>query len=285
MGRRYPGLLGPASAGVQPEYGTAESPVPGRRFCPTATQGLWFWSGLHLALHFTAAPENRVKVAGLLIPATLTAMLVGITGTRWSSPSLFISRCCLPCTRCWRPAMVTVMYMCAGSGQPSAVVRRTQFLLQNCGSPCFAQTTCLDDVHPDRGSGCALPLSTSLSSAPLILRLNLENSGPRKRAKSNSTAKRIIRAARGKTNAGTEGVQISRAAGFLQALGGASNIECVSNCATRLLHRAGGYGETQSDDVFKAPGRPRGGASRQRHSGRLSGLQHVPRSVATSWNR
>ncbi len=37
--------------------------------------------GIALALYFTAAPENRVKVAGLLIPATLTAMLVGITGT------------------------------------------------------------------------------------------------------------------------------------------------------------------------------------------------------------
>lgn len=34
--------------------------------------------GIALALYFTAAPENRVKVAGLLIPATLTAMLVGI---------------------------------------------------------------------------------------------------------------------------------------------------------------------------------------------------------------
>ena len=35
--------------------------------------------GISLAMYFTAAPENRVKVAGLLIPATLTAMLVGIT--------------------------------------------------------------------------------------------------------------------------------------------------------------------------------------------------------------
>ncbi|WP_186824939.1 PTS transporter subunit EIIC, partial [Klebsiella pneumoniae] len=35
--------------------------------------------GIALALYYTAAPENRVKVAGLLIPATLTAVLVGIT--------------------------------------------------------------------------------------------------------------------------------------------------------------------------------------------------------------
>jgi len=35
--------------------------------------------GIALALYFTAAPENRVKVAGLLIPATLTAMLGGTT--------------------------------------------------------------------------------------------------------------------------------------------------------------------------------------------------------------
>jgi PTS system arbutin-like IIC component len=57
--------------------------------------------GIALALYFTAAPENRVKVAGLLIPATLTAMLVGLPN-RWSSPSCLSRRCCLPFTRCWR---------------------------------------------------------------------------------------------------------------------------------------------------------------------------------------
>ncbi len=58
--------------------------------------------GIALALYFTAAPENRVKVAGLLIPATLTAMLVGITEPL-EFAFLFISpRCCSPFTRCWR---------------------------------------------------------------------------------------------------------------------------------------------------------------------------------------
>ncbi len=57
--------------------------------------------GIALALYFTAAPENRVKVAGLLIPATLTAMLVGITEPL-EFTFLFISPRCLPCTRYWR---------------------------------------------------------------------------------------------------------------------------------------------------------------------------------------
>ena len=36
-------------------------------------------SGLRWAIWYTASAENRVKVAGLLVPATLTAVLVGIT--------------------------------------------------------------------------------------------------------------------------------------------------------------------------------------------------------------
>ncbi|WP_337225309.1 PTS transporter subunit EIIC, partial [Proteus terrae] len=35
--------------------------------------------GIALALYFTAAPKNRAKIAGLLIPSALTAVFVGIT--------------------------------------------------------------------------------------------------------------------------------------------------------------------------------------------------------------
>ena len=67
--------------------------------------------GIALALYFTAAPENRVKVAGLLIPATLTAMLVGITEPLeftflFISPLLFAVHAVLAAT------MATVMYIC-----------------------------------------------------------------------------------------------------------------------------------------------------------------------------
>jgi PTS system arbutin-like IIC component len=54
--------------------------------------------GIALAIYATAAKENKAKVAGLLIPATLTAMLVGIT-----EPLEFTFLCCLPSTPCWPP--------------------------------------------------------------------------------------------------------------------------------------------------------------------------------------
>ena len=44
------------------------------------------------------------------------------------------------------------------------------------------------------------------------------------------------------------------AAGFLQALGGAANIESINNCATRLRIALVDMTKTQSDDVFKALG-------------------------------
>jgi hypothetical protein len=43
--------------------------------------------GIALALYFTAAPENRVKVAGLLIPATLTAIAMDAASTAWTANS------------------------------------------------------------------------------------------------------------------------------------------------------------------------------------------------------
>ncbi|MGU0056591.1 glucose PTS transporter subunit EIIB [Enterobacter hormaechei] len=47
--------------------------------------------------------------------------------------------------------------------------------------------------------------------------------------------------------------QVGQAAGFLQALGGAANIESINNCATRLRIALVDMTKTQSDDVFKGP--------------------------------
>ena len=42
--------------------------------------------------------------------------------------------------------------------------------------------------------------------------------------------------------------------GYLQALGGAGNIESINNCATRLRITLVDMANTQSDDVFKSLG-------------------------------
>lgn len=61
-------------------------------------------------MYFTAAPENRVKVAGLLIPATLTAMLVGITEPL-EFTFLFISPLLFAVHAVLAASMSTVMYL------------------------------------------------------------------------------------------------------------------------------------------------------------------------------
>jgi PTS system arbutin-like IIC component len=109
-GRRYSGLLGAAPAGIQPEHAAAENPVPGRRIRAARQLKVFGSVGIALALWYTASPENRVKVAGLLIPATLTAMLVGITEPLeftflFISPLLFAVHAVLAAT------MATVMYV------------------------------------------------------------------------------------------------------------------------------------------------------------------------------
>jgi PTS system arbutin-like IIC component len=117
--------------------------------------------GIALALYFTAAPENRVKVAGLLIPATLTAMLVGITEPLeftflFISPLLFAVHAVLAAT------MATVMYICGVVGNFGGGLL-DQFLPQN-WIPMFHNHASMMFIQI--GIGSASPPSTSWSSAP-----------------------------------------------------------------------------------------------------------------------
>ena len=57
-----------------------------------------------------------------------------------------------------------------------------------------------------------------------------------------------------KNNRNLDFTKLGQAAGFLQALGGAGNIESINNCATRLRIALVDMAKTQSDDVFKALG-------------------------------
>ena len=68
-------------------------------------------------------------------------------------------------------------------------------------------------------------------------------------------SKADYKAARGQTTApAAASQQLGQAAGFLQALGGAANIDSINNCATRLRIALVDMAKTQSDDVFKALG-------------------------------
>ncbi len=205
--------------------------------------------GIALALWYTASPENRVKVAGLLIPATLTAVLVGITEPLeftflFISPLLFAVHAVLAAT------MATVMYIFGVVGNMGGGLL-DQFLPQN-WIPMFHNHA--STVFTQMGIGLCFIGLYFVVFKTLIERLNLKTPG-REESEVKLYSKADYKAARGQTTApAAASQQVGQAAGFLQALGGAANIESINNCATRLRIALVDMAQTQSDDVFKALG-------------------------------
>lgn len=188
--------------------------------------------GIALAIWYTASPENRVKVAGLLIPATLTAVLVGITEPL-EFTFLFIS-----------PYTFGVVGNMGGG-------LLDQFLPQN-WIPMFHNHA--STVFTQIGIGLCFTALYFVVFRTLIERLNLKTPG-REESEIKLYNKADYKAARGQTTApAAASQQVGQAAGFLQALGGAANIESINNCATRLRIALVDMTKTQSDDVFKALG-------------------------------
>ena len=205
--------------------------------------------GIALAIWYTASPENRIKVAGLLIPATLTAVLVGITEPLeftflFISPLLFAIHAVLAAT------MATVMYIFGMVGNMGGGLL-DQFLPQN-WIPMFHNHA--STVFTQIGIGICFTGIYFVVFRTLIERLNLKTPG-REESEIKLYNKADYKAARGQTTApAAASQQVGQAAGFLQALGGAANIESINNCATRLRIALVDMTKTQSDDVFKALG-------------------------------
>ena len=205
--------------------------------------------GIALAIWYTASPENRVKVAGLLVPATLTAVLVGITEPLeftflFISPLLFAVHAVLAAT------MATVMYTFGVVGNMGGGLL-DQFLPQN-WIPMFHNHA--STVFTQIGIGVCFTGIYFVVFKTLIERLNLKTPG-REESEIKLYSKADYKAARGQTTApAAASQQVGQAAGFLQALGGAANIESINNCATRLRIALVDMAQTQSDEVFKALG-------------------------------
>ncbi len=205
--------------------------------------------GIALALWYTVSPENRVKVAGLLIPATLTAMLVGITEPLeftflFISPLLFAVHAVLAAT------MATVMYLFGVVGNFGGGLL-DQFLPQN-WIPMFHNHAPM--IVTQIGIGLCFTGIYFVVFKTLIERLNLKTPG-REESEIKLYSKADYNAARGHTTQpAAASQQVGQAAGFLQALGGAANIDSINNCATRLRIALVDMAQTQSDDVFKALG-------------------------------
>ena len=204
-------------------------------------------AGIALALWYTASPENRVKVAGLLIPATLTAVLVGITEPLeftflFISPLLFVIHAVLAAT------MATVMYIFGVVGNMGGGLL-DQFLPQN-WIPMFHNHASM--MFTQIGIGLCFTALYFMVFKMLIVRLNLKTPG-REESEIKLYSKADYQAARGQTTAAASTIS-GKAEGYLQALGGADNIESINNCATRLRITLVDMAKTQNDDIFKSLG-------------------------------
>lgn len=205
--------------------------------------------GIAMAIYATAAPENRVKVAGLLIPAALTAVLVGITEPLeftflFISPLLFAVHALLAAT------VATLMFMAGIVGNMGGGLL-DQFLPQN-WIPMYHNHASM--MFTQIGIGLVFTGVWFLVFRTLILRLNLKTPG-REDSEIKLYSKADYQAK--KNPAGEPPVPSSlqgQAAGYLQALGGNSNILDLNNCATRLRITLEDMALTQSDDIFKALG-------------------------------
>lgn len=205
--------------------------------------------GIALAIWYTASAENRVKVAGLLIPATLTAVLVGITEPL-EFTFLFISPLLFAIHAVLAASMATTMYVFGVVGNMGGGLL-DQFLPQN-WIPMFHNHA--STVFTQIGIGVCFTGLYFVIFKTLIERLNLKTPG-REESEIKLYSKADYKAARGQTTApAAASQQIGQAAGFLQALGGAANIESINNCATRLRIALVDMAQTQSDEVFKALG-------------------------------
>lgn len=205
--------------------------------------------GIALAIWYTASAENRVKVAGLLIPATLTAVLVGITEPL-EFTFLFISPLLFAIHAVLAASMATTMYVFGVVGNMGGGLL-DQFLPQN-WIPMFHNHASM--VFTQIGIGVCFTGLYFVVFKTLIERLHLKTPG-REESEIKLYSKADYKAARGQTTApAAASQQIGQAAGFLQALGGAANIESINNCATRLRIALVDMAQTQSDEVFKALG-------------------------------
>ncbi|MCS3431235.1 alpha-glucoside-specific PTS transporter subunit IIBC [Klebsiella sp. BIGb0407] len=208
--------------------------------------------GIALAIYYTSAPKNRIKVAGLLIPATLTAMLVGVTEPLeftflFISPLLFAIHSILAAT------VATLMFMAGVVGNMGGGLV-DQFLPQN-WIPMYHNHSSMMFIQI--GIGLIFTAVWFIIFRTLILRLNLKTPG-----RENAEIKLYTKAdyqAQKKSSGNKDSTEAvnqerSKAEIYLEGLGGKDNIINLNNCATRLRITLADISNTHSDEFFKEIG-------------------------------
>lgn len=183
-------------------------------------------SGIAMAIYATAKPENKKMVLGLLIGATATAILTGITEPIeftfiFIAPMLFFVHALLAAT------MATIMYMFGVSG--NFYLGIVDFIFQNwlpLGANHWA-TYVIQIII-----GLTFTAIYFFLFKFLIIKFNFMTPG-----RSDNNVKLFTKSDYQKNNSEkskTHDEVMQKAIAFLEGLGGKQNIEHLTNCATRL---------------------------------------------------
>ncbi|GAB6138640.1 alpha-glucoside-specific PTS transporter subunit IIBC [Halanaerobaculum tunisiense] len=207
--------------------------------------------GIALALYATAKSHKKKMVAGLLIPATLTAVLAGITEPLeftflFIAPALFAVHAVLAATL----AAVTFAFGIAGNFGGGLI----EWLAQN-WLPLFT-------YHPGTYItqiiiGLSFTAIYFFVFRYLILKFDLATPG--REAEDEETKLYTKEDYKEKQDSSTEdetnnSSRDSKAQAFLEALGGSENIADVTNCATRLRISVEDETKLADNSVFKDAG-------------------------------
>lgn len=199
--------------------------------------------GIALAIYFTAKKENRKKVASLLIPAAIVAMLCGITEPLeftflFIAPVLFLIHALLAGTFAATLYFFGVTGNFGGGLLDCALLQNWIPLFNNHWGTYLTQIVI----------GLIFTAIWFVVFRFLIIKLNLKTPG---RGDDEEDVKLYTKADYKAKNADERDI---KAAAFLEALGGKSNIVDVTNCATRLRVTVKDDKLVQKTSVFMAAG-------------------------------
>ena len=208
-------------------------------------------TGIALALYATAKPEKKKRIAGLLIPAVLTAVVSGITEPLeftflFIAPLLFAVHSVLAAT------MAAVMYTFGvvgnfGGGLLDFLFQNWIPMAKNHSNVMFTQIFI----------GLIFTVIYFFVFKFLIEKMNLKTPGREEDdvetklfTKADYKAKKNMEANQNDEN----DMYMDQAIIILEALGGKDNIEELNNCATRLRVSVKDEKLLQPDSVFKQAG-------------------------------
>lgn len=200
--------------------------------------------GVAAALYFTAKPEKRKKIAALVIPAALTAIVAGITEPL-EFTFLFISPALYGVYAVLCATLATAQYAIGLRGDfTSGIITwlaKNWIPLWKNHYPLYLKQIAL---------GLVFTLIFFLVFRYLIIKFNILTPG---REDDDALAKLYTKKEyKAKTGKGNEFSHLAEL--FLEGLGGKENIESVTNCATRLRVVVKDPLEVLESEYFKGNG-------------------------------